>query len=69
MASNGCSFPILDELLMMRVASNHVCGMCWGNKSDPAEVAFQKHHGVTIMEAIKTGAACMVPCERKSNRS
>lgn len=28
---------------------------CWGNKTDPAEVEFQKHHGVTIMEAIKVG--------------
>ena len=28
---------------------------CWGNKSDPTEREFQKHHGVNIMEAIKTG--------------
>jgi len=28
---------------------------CWPNKSDIAERAFQKHHGVNIMEALKTG--------------
>jgi hypothetical protein len=28
---------------------------CWGNKSDPTMKAFQIHHGVNIMEAIKTG--------------
>ena len=35
----------------------HFTQRCWGNKSDPTEHNWQKHHGVTIMEAIKTGAA------------
>jgi hypothetical protein len=30
---------------------------CWPNKTDPAEVNFMTHHGVNIMEAIKTGPA------------
>ena len=30
---------------------------CWPNRSDPAQVLFQTHHGVNIMEAIKTGPA------------
>lgn len=33
----------------------HWTQRCWGNKSDPTEYNWQKHHGVTIMEAIKTG--------------
>lgn len=30
---------------------------CWPNKTDPAQVNFMTHHGVNIMEAIKTGPA------------
>ena len=30
---------------------------CWPNQSDPTQRNFMVHHGVNVMEAIKTGAA------------
>lgn len=35
----------------------HFTQRCWPNKTDPTEHNWQRHHGVSIMEAIKTGAA------------
>lgn len=35
--------------------SAHIDLRCWGNRSDPAMRNFMRHHGVNIMEAIKTG--------------
>eukprot|EP01051_Picozoa_sp_SAG22_P000003 SAG22_NODE_1_length_62449_cov_158.689270_3_plen_76_part_00 len=39
-----------------KATETHFTERCWGNTSDPTESNWQKHHGVTIMEAIKTGA-------------
>jgi hypothetical protein len=44
---NGDPSKDIDQMLLR----------CWPNKSDPTMKRFMRHHGVNIMEAIKTGPA------------
>jgi len=37
--------------------TTHWTQRCWPDKSSPYGMNWQRHHGVTIMEAIKTGPA------------